>query len=137
MINGGAVTDRATGTVIGSPIVSRTRFASVTDGLSNTVFVGEKCVPFGRFGLTNVNDGSVYNGDNMGAFARAGGPTMPLALTITENLSASFGSYHPSHVQFVMGDGRVIGVAKSISTTTLARLCARNDGEVIPPDFLQ
>jgi prepilin-type N-terminal cleavage/methylation domain-containing protein len=134
-------TDAANGAMIngnllnGRTITSPTRFASITDGLSNTFLVGEKQVPTGRFGMGNVNDGSVYNGDNFGAQARAAGPTMPLARILTENLSSSFGSAHPSLVQFVMGDGRVIAVPPSISTTTLSRLAARADGQVIPPEF--
>src|SRR5262245_14339664 len=137
MIIGNVQFDDASGTVIGPPIVSRTKFLSITDGLSNTLFVGEKQVLPSRLGATNQNDGSFYNGENAGAMARGAGISSPLALFPTENLTASFGGPHSGAVMFVMGDGRVIGLSRSISLTTLSRLGRRADGEVIPPDFDQ
>src|SRR5262249_10825522 len=136
MIIGNTQFDDASGTVIGPPIVSRTRFMSITDGLSNTLLVGEKQVRVSQFG-NGDNDRSFYNGENAGAMARGAGIGSPLALSPTDSLSASFGGPHASAVMFVMADGRVIGLARSISLTTLSRLGRRADGEVIPPDFSQ
>ena len=67
--------------------------------------------------------------------ARGAGIASPLALSPTDSLSASFGGPHTGVVMFVMGDGRVIGLSRSISLTTLSRLGRRADGEVIPSDF--
>ena len=45
-----------------------------------------------------------------------------------------FGSSHAAgRCQFVFGDGSVRGLSPSIDTTTLGRLAARNDGQVIGP----
>jgi hypothetical protein len=53
---------------IGPAMVSRTKFASISDGLSNTLFVGEKQVRASQFGQGD-NDRSFYNGENAGAMA--------------------------------------------------------------------
>jgi prepilin-type N-terminal cleavage/methylation domain-containing protein len=136
MIIGNTRFDDASGTVIGPPLVSRTKFSSITDGLSNTLFVGEKQVRPSQFG-NGDNDRSFYNGENAGAMARGAGISSPLALSPTDSLSSSFGGPHPGLVMFVMGDGRAIGLKRSIGLTTLSRLGRRADGEVIPPDFDQ
>ena len=112
---------------------SRTSFASVTDGLSNTIFVGEKHVRLGGFGRGEEGDGSVYNGDPTNAnAARVAGPNNLLARSPTEPYRTNFGSYHPGVCQFALGDGSVRAVAVSVSGTTLSRLSARNDGLPVP-----
>ncbi|HXG09606.1 MAG TPA: DUF1559 domain-containing protein [Gemmataceae bacterium] len=109
---------------------SLTRFDSIKDGLSNTIFFGEKHVSPTMLGLAN-QDNSVYNGDIYGSFARRAGPTSPLARTSTQSLPQGFGSWHPDICQFAMGDGRVIALPAAINTTTLGRLTMRADGEPI------
>jgi prepilin-type N-terminal cleavage/methylation domain-containing protein len=104
--------------------------ASVTDGLSNTLFVGEKQVPLGRFGQGGW-DCSSYNGD-YGCSFRLAGPGYGLARGPTDT-GQLFGSYHPGVCQFVFGDGAVHALSVSISTATLGLLASRNDGQVIPP----
>jgi hypothetical protein len=112
---------------------SRTSFASVTDGLSNTLFVGEKHVRLGGFGRGAEGDGSVYNGDPSNAnAARVAGPNNLLARSPTEAYRTNFGSYHPGVCQFVLGDGSVRAVAVSVSGTILSRLSVRNDGQPVP-----
>src|SRR5262245_38898449 len=52
---------------------SRTKFSDVTDGLSNTVFLGEKHIQQG--GLRTVaGDRTIWNGDSADVFSRLGGP---------------------------------------------------------------
>jgi hypothetical protein len=108
------------------------RLESISDGLSNTLLVGEKHVPLGTFGQGWL-DNSTYNGDYPQCFARAAGPDYPLAKTITE-MSWSFGSYHDGIVQFSFADGSVRPLPVSIDPQILGLLAARADGQAIP-DF--
>jgi prepilin-type N-terminal cleavage/methylation domain-containing protein len=114
---------------------SRTRFDNITDGLSNTLLVGEKHVPLGKFGREDNGDGSIYNGDPLNEnAARIAGPGYPLARSPDESYKINFGSYHAGICQFVLGDGSVRPLPTSISGTILGLLAARDDGQPIP-DF--
>jgi hypothetical protein len=108
---------------------SQTRFASITDGVSNTIFVGEKHITPDAV-LTRA-DPSIFNGDNPGMTSRWGGPAQPIARAPTQRLPQGFGSWHPDICQFVMGDGRVIALRAAIDGTTLGRLTTRDDGEPV------
>ncbi len=110
---------------------SRTDFASLTDGTSNTILVGEKHVRPSRYGIAS-EDGAVYNGDHPSNFSRCGGPGYPLARFPTDEFKVNFGGSHPGIVNFVFGDGSVRGASVLISTDILGRLTARNDNEVVP-----
>jgi prepilin-type N-terminal cleavage/methylation domain-containing protein len=112
-----------------SNITSYTRFASISDELSNTIFIGEKHVPLGKFGLESNGDGSIYNGDptNFNA-ARIAGLKNTLARTPRDGFNTQFGSYHTGVCQFVFGDGSVHAVANTVAPETLRRLSVRNDG---------
>jgi len=112
---------------------SMTRFSSITDGLSNTLFFGDKHVRLGQFGNGNSEgDGSVYNGDILAFGSRAAGTRNPLAFGPTERFRTQFGSYHPGVCQFAFGDGSVRAIPVSISPSTLDALARRDDGRVIP-----
>jgi hypothetical protein len=106
------------------------RFEEITDGLSNTLLVGEKHVPLKTFGQGPL-DSSAYNGEYFLSHARPAGPNYPLAQTRTE-MSPVFGSYHTAVVQFGFCDGGVRPLPRSINPTTLGLLAVRNDGQVIP-----
>src|SRR5262249_6491525 len=83
----------------GSKKTRQVTLAMVSDGLSNTFFMGEKHVPLGKFGLPGW-DCSTYNGDHGCAFRKAGtGATLARSLTDSANV---FGSYHPGICQFLM-----------------------------------
>jgi hypothetical protein len=45
---------------------------------------------------------------------------------------SSFGSYHPSVCQFLLGDGSVRGVSTALGENTLELLVRRNDGSPVP-----
>ncbi len=104
--------------------------ASIRDGLSNTLFVGEKHIKDMKFGYSP--DSSAYNGDH-GASWRKAGVGAPLARSITS--SAQFGSAHPGVCQFVMGDGRVKAIKVEIDAVVLGNLANRQDGNAISGDF--
>jgi prepilin-type N-terminal cleavage/methylation domain-containing protein len=120
---------------------SRTAFKSITDGLSNTLLVGDKHVPLGKFGQSGSGDGSVYNGDpgneNATRIAGTNGSTATVGLARSPNepFSNQFGSYHPAVCQFVLCDGSVRALSVAIDGVNLGRLASRNDGQVIDADF--
>jgi prepilin-type N-terminal cleavage/methylation domain-containing protein/prepilin-type processing-associated H-X9-DG protein len=115
------------------PQKSMTRFANITDGLSNTFFFGEKHVRLGQFGNGNSEgDGSVYNGDILAFACRPAGTSNPLALGPTDRYRTQFGSYHPGVCQFAFGDGSVRAIPVNISPSILSALAQRDDGISIP-----
>lgn len=118
----------------------RYKFRDVLDGLSNTLFIGEKAVNQ-EFALNpgGWGDGCIYNGNEPGTFMRLGGYGMGLAETRYFGAPGPgaipvFGSHHPQVVNFVFGDGHVASLATMTDEETLRRLCARNDGEVVQID---
>src|SRR5207249_4135746 len=118
---------------------SMTSFASITDGLSNTLLIGEKYIIPADMPGTGT-DGSVYSSGNgqENTFRRMVGdngakvPVLrPLVSTITDpgrdangNLWAdkAFGSWHPGVCQFVFCDGSVKALPVTINLTTLQLL---------------
>ncbi|TWU02421.1 DUF1559 domain-containing protein [Stieleria varia] len=109
---------------------SRTNYASLEDGASNTILVGEKHVRPLRQGIS-PEDGAIYNGDHPANFSRCGGPGYPLARFPNDQFQNNFGSYHVGGVNFVFADGSVRTFDVNISTDVLGRLTHRNDHEVV------
>jgi prepilin-type N-terminal cleavage/methylation domain-containing protein len=107
-------------------------FDQITDGLSNTFFVGEKHVPRNSFGQGAL-DCSLYNGDYPLCSSRSAGPDYRLARSPTDT-TLGFGSYHSGICQFVMGDGSVRSLANGTDPNILALLANISDGLSIP-DF--
>jgi prepilin-type N-terminal cleavage/methylation domain-containing protein len=99
------------------------RFPDVMDGLSNTLFIGEKHLKLGEFGTGY--DTSLYNGDNDAG--RLAGPGYGIAVSPTVS-GYQFGSWHQGVCQFVFGDGSVHALPVSINTTILGNLADRADG---------
>jgi prepilin-type N-terminal cleavage/methylation domain-containing protein/prepilin-type processing-associated H-X9-DG protein len=116
------------------PLASDTpiRFAQITDGLSNTLMVGEKHVPVNGFGLAASGDLCIYASDH-GTVGRQAGVKYPLATSLTDVFNMQFGSWHSGTVQFVFCDGSVHGLRTSTEGKTLGLLANRADGQVIPP----
>src|SRR4029079_5003358 len=84
------------------------RFASISDGLTNTLFFGEKHVQLKMLG----KEGSVFNGDYGNSFKKAG-----VGAALVRNPSATsgqFGSWHPGVCQFTLGDGSVKAIRNEI-----------------------
>lgn len=118
---------------------SQTSFASVTDGLTNTIMIGERHVPIDK--LKNENTG--HDGPILSGWAyttmRAAGPDYPLASNMRDDVDGVahlvFGSFHPGITNFVMGDGSVRSIQVNIDEDNLGRLASRDDGQVISTEF--
>jgi prepilin-type N-terminal cleavage/methylation domain-containing protein len=115
---------------------SLTAFKDVTDGLSNTLLIGEKHVQISQFGQQTAGDNSIYNGDDIRTIVRVAGRQTPgpidrpLASSPTDSYRPDerFGSYHVGGCQFVLCDGSVRMIQNTIDIDTLTRLAVRNDG---------
>jgi prepilin-type N-terminal cleavage/methylation domain-containing protein len=104
---------------------------SFTDGLSNTLLVGEKQVPINYTGV-GWWDCSTYDGEYYQCSSRAAAAAFPLTVNPQDN-GWKFGSRHISTVMLCFGDGGVRPLPVTINPLTLQLLGTRNDGEVIPP----
>ena len=104
------------------------RNKDLVDGASHTILAGEMHIPAGRLAEAPEN-GPMYNGKDLTAFARVGGVGIGLARGPTDQSVPviGFGSWHPGVCPFVMADGSLRLVANEIDTQTLAQLTRRDD----------
>ena len=130
---------------------SMTTFASVLDGLSNTVFIGEKAVHKDRMAMHDVTGGyqdtCFYQGHsahqpallaNPGSIAgwsrrmapNGSEPVLPRN-ALTDDPNNRFGSWHPGVSLFLFGDGSVHPIKNTTSSTVLQRLGSRSDGQAV------
>ncbi|MBI3466993.1 MAG: DUF1549 domain-containing protein [Planctomycetes bacterium] len=104
---------------------SQTRFADIRDGLSHTIMMGEKHVRLVDIGTDDPGGDGPFLGSYAYSCMRVAGgrnfgatPNWPLAKGANDDVGgqfqAVFGSWHPSVVNFVWGDGSV----RSLKTTT-------------------
>jgi len=100
------------------------RIAEVTDGLSNTFFVGERS---SRFGFSTWL-GFIKGGDQ--ALARALGVTDHRPNSNGGHLD-DFSSEHPQGTNFLLGDGSVRLITESIDLDAYAALATRSGDEVV------
>lgn len=106
------------------------RFRDISDGLSQTIFIGEKWIPRGRFGAGT--DDCIYSASPHDSSLRVAGPEGLAAEPSTADRFITFGSYHPNAVPFVFGDGRVMMISSEIAGSVLELLSNRMDGRSIP-----
>jgi prepilin-type N-terminal cleavage/methylation domain-containing protein/prepilin-type processing-associated H-X9-DG protein len=112
------------------------RIADITDGLSNTFFVGERCTTMSWStwvgAIPNALDPSVRSpGDFSGASALVlghCGPHLPNDSIVTDADAMSSG--HTAGVNFLFGDGSVHMISNSISQAVYDALATRAGGEV-------
>ena len=127
--NGAFVSEYTESPYIALPKIS---FKSIKDGLSSTIFIGEKHVLRGHFGM-GKQDGSIYNGDYPLYCSRPAGPSFPIATgPLDDNPDAGFGSYHPGICQFLLGDGHVVALSNNTDPDLMARLVQIADGRPTP-----
>lgn len=128
-------------------------FKDITDGLSKTLFIGEKHVAVVpppacdtcRYGDNANADGAAYDSNWKTIYMRwVGFKQYPLATSETDrgesvakfwggqaSYVTFFGGPHKGLCQFVFGDGHVQGVSTSTSMTVLSALARRSDGEAV------
>ena len=116
---------------MGASSAKGVRFAQIKDGTSNTLMVGEKQVPLGKFGQGGW-DHSLYNGSYFSSLGRAAGPNFPLAQSIRDE-GWKFGSFHTHLCQFVFADGSVHVLVTELRPEILGHLSQINDEMVTPP----
>jgi prepilin-type N-terminal cleavage/methylation domain-containing protein/prepilin-type processing-associated H-X9-DG protein len=113
------------------------RFGDITDGLSNTFFIGERCTTMSWSTWAGVIPGSLdpsvrSPGDFSGGSAFVlghCGPHLPNDSIVTDADAMSSG--HTGGVQFLFGDGSVRQIDNSISMAVYDALATRAGGEVI------
>ncbi len=127
---------------------SRMRFADVTDGLTNTLMIGERCyerpAPATANGVNEPFSASVF-----GSAGRVGGQNDNIAMVVgasfrfincPENAECkrAFVSNHQGGSQFALGDGSVRFISENINhnknaavNSTLEYLCAIDDGVAV------
>jgi prepilin-type N-terminal cleavage/methylation domain-containing protein len=145
----GVLTDDPDGDIIDTyrivSVRSRTTFGSISDGLSNTLLIGEKHVRPTRLGFAN-EDRAYFSGQSYVTAQRSAGCTSinsstrlcsggirvlaPFPTFSGTNWDTIFGSWHTGVCQFVLCDGSVRAISVNIDPTNLRRLADRNDGEV-------
>lgn len=108
------------------------RFENIVDGLSCTLFLGEKFIPPAQFGLGSHDD-TIYTSQDFYSSARRGDAKgLALGPNDTAADASMYGSYHPGVVHFVFGDGHVEAISTDIAGSVLALLAQRNDRKPIP-----
>jgi prepilin-type N-terminal cleavage/methylation domain-containing protein len=122
------------------------RLASITDGTSNTMLIGEKNVRRTTKWGTN-EDRTVYgftNGNNVRRFAGLDNKDLTSQYKLDGYTTAevtqaidnrAFGGLHPGVVQFVFCDGSVHSLKRNTSLVTLGRLSETDDGNTITEEF--
>ncbi|MEL7496015.1 MAG: DUF1559 domain-containing protein [Planctomycetota bacterium] len=110
--------------------IDRITHGAISDGTSNTVLAGELHVTAENLNVIPFN-GPIFNGEDLAAFSRIGGPGVPILGPKEESPTGvlGFGSWHPQVCNFVYADGSTHSVQTTIDTVTLGKLCNRADNQ--------
>ncbi len=106
---------------------SRTRFADVSDGLSNTLMAGERASRRAGSGEGSATWVAAVPGAHRG-MARVVGRAARVPNDVLGDF-ADFGSWHPFGANFVMADGSVRMISDEIDQAVYRALATRAGGE--------
>ncbi len=119
-------------------------FADISDGLSNTLFVGERCTNMSNTTWVGAVVGAVVpdlrysdvpdqlaNAEGDCALVLAHGSTTHLPNNPLVFDADATSSFHPIGVNFLFGDGSVQAINNTIDPNVYQALCTRNGGEAI------
>lgn len=107
---------------------STIRYENITDGSSNTIFVGEKKLQATDLGWIS---GTKTTLRNTGTPLNAG---QPVPTPTNKDPVGGFSSSHPGGAMFAMGDGSVHLFRTGMSATIYRLLGNRMDGEMVSTD---
>jgi prepilin-type N-terminal cleavage/methylation domain-containing protein len=110
------------------------RFADVTDGLSNTIFMGEirsECSDHAQQGWAQLNTNMFATAAPINYNTCPQGPGTGCNSPTAWNTSMGFKSRHVGGAHFLMGDGSVHFLSENINYTTYQALGDRRDGTPI------
>lgn len=105
---------------------SNTKFRDITDGLSQTLIVGERKTDAAQ-GWYSTWVGAVPEGEE--TFARVLGATDHVPNHVSSHFD-DFSSHHTGGAQFVFGDGRVRFVSENIDIGVYRSLSSMSGGEI-------
>lgn len=111
---------------------SAVRYRDISDGSSNTIFVGEKKITTGDLNWISGTRSTLRNTDKKPNSVvdekdfRKKPPQFD-----DENIVGGFGSWHTGGAQFALGDGSVRFVSENIALETYQYLGSRNDGHFV------
>jgi prepilin-type N-terminal cleavage/methylation domain-containing protein/prepilin-type processing-associated H-X9-DG protein len=112
------------------------RLAEVTDGTSNTLFVGDKRLNRGHLGQTQDDDDTGFaSGFDNDVVRYTDQPPAPDYNAPTGDGDLRFGSSHTGGFNVVFGDGSVRLLSYAISPATFQYLGNRSDGQVLSNDY--
>jgi prepilin-type processing-associated H-X9-DG protein len=126
----------------------RLQMRDITDGLSNTLFIGERCTNMSNTTWVGAVQGAVVpdlrykdTADQM-AYAE-GDAALVLAHGSTSHLpnnplvtdADATASFHTNGVNFLFGDGSVQSINSGIDPNVYQALCTRNGGEANAGDW--
>ncbi len=125
---------------VGAPVEQKRTLTDVTDGLSNTLLVGEKQCHQSVLGASGGDNEAWHNSGwdqdhvRFGASPPQSDDQHPDALA-AKFWSVRFGGPHPGGFNAAMGDGSVRYVRYGVDAANWLRVCLIADGEVIGSDF--
>lgn len=109
------------------------RFADVTDGMSNTIFMGEirsECTDHAQQGWASTNTN--WFGTSAPINFNTCSPTGTACNSTNEwNTSMGFKSRHVGGAHFLLGDGSIRFISENIDYMTYQKLGDRRDGQVV------
>lgn len=113
-------------------------YADIKDGVSQTIFIGEKLNPSGdSLGWMSGTRATLRNtGAAMNVELLRGGSKEPSATPPQGSLFVGgFNSWHPGGANFAFGDGHVAFLTASLNDQIYRQLANRADGQLLSDDF--